>query len=264
MEYIFEIGNFGLRWYSFLIAVGLMVGAWVASIEAKDWGERTEHVYNILILALPLALIGARTYHVVHLWSEVYSKDPVRIFFLNEGGIGIYGAIAGSILAVVVYTRWKGLRLSRWLDIGAPALIIGQAIGRWGNFFNQELYGIPSTLPWAIVIDPVHRIAGYQGFSRFHPLFLYESILNAMAFVVLMWVRRRYQGQLQGGDLALLYGLSYGAIRLGLENLRIGNWVVGGGMPAATIISIAAVVGCAGALAYRHVWHPRIGRRKAL
>ena len=264
MEYIFEVGSFGLRWYSFLIAVGMVVGVWVASIEAKDWGERTEHVYNIMILALPLALIGARAYHVIDRWNEVYSNDPARVFLINEGGIGIYGAVAGSILAVIIYTRWKKLRLSRWLDIGAPALIIGQAIGRWGNFFNEELYGTPSNLPWAITIDPANRILGYQVFSKFHPLFLYESILNFMAFGVLMWVRRRYQTQLHGGDLALMYGLFYGAIRLGLETLRIGNWTAGAGVPVATIISIGVVVGCGGTLLYRHWWRPRLDARKAV
>ncbi len=105
MEYIFKIGSFGLRWYSTLIAIGLLVGAWVATIEAKRRNENPDHVFNILILALPLALIGARAYHVIDLWGEFYSKDPIRVFLINEGGIGIYGAMAGAILAVGIC--WK-------------------------------------------------------------------------------------------------------------------------------------------------------------
>ena len=263
MEFIFEIGAFKLRWYSTLIAIGLLVGAWVAIIEARRRGEDPSHVYNILLLALPLALIGARIYHVVDQWTELgYNNDWTRVFRIDEGGIGIYGAVAGSILAVAIYTRWKGLKISRWLDIGAPGLIIGQAIGRWGNFFNEELYGKPTSLPWAIDIPLDKRILGYEGFSSFHPLFLYESLLNLMAFGGMMYIARRFHGRLKGGDIALLYGVFYGTIRLGLESLRIGNWTAGAGVPVATIISAAAIVGCGGALLYRHWLAPRIAERK--
>ena len=245
-----------------MIAAGLVVGAYVATVEARRRGENTEHVLNALLLGLPLALIGARAYHVIDQWSEVYSHDPARVFLINEGGIGIYGAVAGGILAIVIYTQWKGLKLSRWLDIAAPGLIIGQTIGRWGNFFNEELYGKPTSLPWAIDIPPDKRILGYEGFSQFHPLFLYESLLNLIAFGTMMYLGRRFAGRLRDGDMALLYGLFYGAIRLGLENLRIGNWTLGG-VPTATVISAAAVVGCGGALLYRHWWRPRAARPAA-
>ncbi len=247
-----------------MVAAGLMVGAYVAIIEARRLKEDTAHVYNILLLALPLALIGARTYHVVDEWNQIYKHDVWRIFLINEGGIGIFGAIAGSILAVVIYTRWKKLNLWRWLDIGAPGLIVGQAIGRWGNFFNEELYGTPSNLPWAISIPPDKRILGYEGFSEFHPLFLYESLLNFIALGALLYIGRRYADRLKTGDIVLLYGVFYGAIRLGLENLRIGNWTIGGELPTATVFSIAAVVGCGGALVYRHWWAPRAAARKAV
>ena len=264
MEDILEIGNFGLRWYSFLIAGGLLAGAWIASIEAKGWGEWADHVYNIVILALPLSLIGARAYHVVDKWGEIYSNDPARVFLINEGGIAIYGAVAGSILAVFIYTKWKKLKFSRWLDIGAPGLILGQAIGRWGNFFNQETYGMPSDLPWAITIDPLKRILGYEGFEKFHPLFLYESLLNLIAFGLMMYARRRFQARLYPGDIALLYGVFYGAVRLSLENLRIGNWTIGGGLPTATLISALVLAICGGALIYRHWLRPRLDARKGL
>ena len=257
MEFIFKLGPFGLRWYSVLIATGLLVGSWVASIEAKRRGERADHVYNILLIALPLALIGARAYHVIDKWSELYSHDPVRVFLINEGGIGIYGAVAGAILGVAIYTRWKGLKLATWLDIGAPAMILGQAIGRWGNFFNQELYGKPTGLPWGIYIPPDKRIIGYESYSNFHPLFLYESLLNLAAFGALMYIGRRFQGTLKAGDPALLYGVFYGVIRLGLENLRVGNWVLGGQLPVATIISAGAIIVCGGGLLYRHLLSPK-------
>ena len=257
MEFIFKIGVFGLRWYSVLIATGLLLGSWVASIEAKRRGESTDHVYNILLLALPLALIGARLYHVVDKWSEIYSHDPFRVLLINEGGIGIYGAVAGAIIGIAVYCRWKHLKLSTWLDIGAPGMVLGQAIGRWGNFFNQELYGKPTELPWAIYIPADKRIPGYESYSNFHPLFLYESFLNLFAFGVMMYIARRLHMRLKGGDLAMLYGVLYSTIRLSLETLRIGNWVLGGQIPVATLISLIAIALCGGALFYRHVLVPR-------
>ena len=263
MEYIFEIGSFKLRWYSTLIALGLLAGAYVATIEARRRGEDHAHVVNALLLALPLSLIGARAYHVIDKWNEIYSSNPADIIRIDEGGIGIYGAVAGAILAMVIYTRWKGLNTARWLDIGAPGLILGQAIGRWGNFFNEELFGRPTDLPWAITIPPDKRILGYEGFSQFHPLFFYESMLNLVAFGGLMYIGRRFYGRLKDGDIALLYGMLYGTIRLGLEFLRIDNWVAGAGVPTATIISSAAIVGCGGALLYRHWLGPRMAARRA-
>ena len=273
MEFIFEVGGFGLRWYSALIATGLAVGAWIATIEARRRGEQPDHVFNIVLLALPLALIGARAYHVIDQWGPLYSHDPARIFLINEGGIGIYGAVAGSILAMFLYTRWslgirwsavmpsfslsrRGLSFARWMDIGAPGLIIGPAIGRWGNFFNQELYGTPSTLPWALDIPFDKRLQGYETFETFHPLFLYESLLNFMAFGAMMYLGRRLSHRLHDGDIALMYGVFYGSVRLSLEGLRIGNWTYGD-VPVATVISALAIVGCGGALLYRHWWAPR-------
>ena len=264
MEYIFKLGAFGLRWYSVLIAAGVIMGTWVASIEAKRRNESTDHVFNIVLLALPLALIGARTYHVIDQWNIVYKHDPFRVLLINEGGIGIYGAVAGGILAVFIYCKVKKLPVTRWLDIGAPALILGQAIGRWGNFFNEELYGAPTNLPWAIYVPPDKRILGYEGYNNFHPLFLYESLLNLAAFAALMYVGRRFHARLKTGDLGLMYGLFYGSIRLGLENLRIGNWLVNGQVPVATIISGTAVVICGGALLYRHLSAPRRSAEKQL
>jgi phosphatidylglycerol:prolipoprotein diacylglycerol transferase len=258
MEYIFETDVFSLRWYSFLVAMGLLAGAWLATVEARRRGDASEHVYNQLLLALPLALIGARAYHVIDEWNAVYSHDVSRVFLINEGGIGIYGAVAGSILAVVIYTRWKKLSFSRWMDIGAPGLLLGQVIGRWGNFFNQELYGRPTSVPWAIEIPPERRMLGYEQFSEFHPLFFYESMLNVLGVVVMLVVARRFSDRLKGGDIALMYGFWYGTVRLGLETLRIGNWTVGD-VPTATVISALAVAGCGGALIYRHWWSPRKG-----
>ena len=128
-------------------------------------------------------------------------------------GLGIFGAIIGGALGLIIYTRWKKLGTLRWLDIFAPGLILAQAIGRWGNFFNQELYGYPTDLPWGLYIDPAHRLAGYESFSHFHPLFLYESLWNLLGFVGLMEVGRKLSSLLRDGDIFLLYVIYYGVGR---------------------------------------------------
>jgi len=263
VEYIFEVGGFGLRWYSTLVALGLGLGAWLATTEAKRRNEDTNHVFNLLLIALPTSLIGARAYHVIDQWNEIYSRDVLRVIQINEGGIGIYGAVIGAIVGLGIYTRWKGLPVLRWLDIGAPAFILGQAVGRWGNFFNQELYGEPTSVPWAIEINPENRLAGFETISEFHPLFFYESMLNFLGCGVMLLVGRRLRTQLKDGDIFLFYLIWYGAVRLSLEPLRIDNWVVGG-IPTATVVSIAAISAGASILLYRHWLRPRFkGNTKA-
>ena len=259
MEYIFKTGGFGLRWYSFLVAVGLALGTMTAYFEAKRRGEETEEVFNALLIAVPFAIIGARIYHVIHEWG-FYSDHPSRILRIDEGGIGIYGAVIGSVLAMVIFTRMRKLNMWRWMDIGAPGLLVGQIIGRWGNYFNEELYGKPTDAPWAITIPSEKRLDGYEGFTSFHPLFLYESLLNLIGLGLFYYISRKYVKRLQDGDIALMYGLWYGAVRLALENFRIGNWKVAEEVPTATIISIAAIVLCGGALLYRHWIKPGKGQ----
>lgn len=254
MEYLIDVGGFKLRWYSTLVALGLVAGTLLAALEARRRKQDDRHAYNAVLLALPLALIGARLYHVVHAWS-FYSNNLSEIVRIDKGGIGIYGAVVGSILAIWIYTKIQKLSFPMWLDIGAPGLLLGQAIGRWGNYFNQELYGRPTDVAWALHIPLNKRESGYEAFSTYHPLFFYESMLNLLGVAVMLLVARRFAEKLKDGDIALLYGIWYGTVRLSLEGLRIGNWHVGD-LPTATIISLAAILGCGGALAYRHLRTP--------
>ncbi|MBI4300579.1 MAG: prolipoprotein diacylglyceryl transferase [Chloroflexi bacterium] len=250
MEYAFKIGSFGLRWYSLLIVIGLLAGALVAQREAKRRGEDPNHVFSALVVCLVLALIGARAYHVIDQW-QYYRENPQLIPALWKGGIGIFGAIVGSITGMFIYARLNHLSVPRWLDIGAPGLILVQAIGRWGNYFNQELYGRPTNLPWGINIDLGHRVEGYTSYEKFHPLFFYESMWNLLSFVILLFAARRFAGRLRDGDIVLLYGMLYPLGRFLLEFLRIGNWKAGE-LPVAQIISVVAFVACGTALWYRH------------
>ncbi|MBI2846805.1 MAG: prolipoprotein diacylglyceryl transferase [Chloroflexi bacterium] len=250
MEVAFRIGPLIIRWYSLLIIAGILLGGYIATLEAKRRGENPDHVSGILVLAIPLALIGGRLYHVISSWSY-YSQYPSLIPQAWRGGLGIYGAVAGAILAVAIYTKWKKLSLARWLDIGVAPLILGQAIGRWGNFFNQELYGPPTSLPWGIPIDAVHRLPGYEAYERFHPLFLYEFLWNLAGFALLLFLARCYSSRLKDGDIVLAYGIFYPFGRFFLEFLKLDAWTILG-VATAQWISAASVIGCSIALFLRH------------
>jgi phosphatidylglycerol:prolipoprotein diacylglycerol transferase len=214
-----------------------------------------------------LGIIGARLYYVAFEWGRYAGKPLLEILNPQGGGLAIHGAIVGALLAVLIYTRREHLPLLVWLDICVPTLLVGQAIGRWGNFFNQEAYGRPTTLPWSLDIAPEHRIPPYDNLqqyppsTRFHPTFLYESLWNAGALVLILWVERRFRGWLKPGDSALLYGVLYSAGRFFTEGLRTDSLCVGpytldgscaGGLRIAQLISLAALVICGSLLAWRH------------
>ena len=249
-----RIGPVQVHWYGIIIAVAVMAGAWLASVEARRRNENVEHVWASLLYLLIGAIAGARIYHVVHQW-DFYSQNPALIPQIWRGGIGIPGAIAGGAIALVIYSRLKGLVTPRWLDIAAPGMLLGQAIGRLGNFVNQELYGPPTTLPWGIPIDAEHRVPEYLGLpadTLFHPMFAYEAILNLIGVAVLLLIGRRFAARLYDGDIALLYFVWYGSVRTALEPMRTGNWYIGP-LPAAMWLGIAAALVAGGLLVFRHV-----------
>lgn len=165
--------SFPIYWYGILIVTGALVGAWVATIEAKRRGIDTDHVWNALLLCLILGVIGARLYHVIssptgtNIGFDYYAQNPMEILNFRQGGLGIYGAVAGGLLAIYIYVRYAKLNFWTMVDIAIPGLFLGQAIGRWGNFFNQELYGYPTTLPWGITIDAAHRLPIFADLTQY-------------------------------------------------------------------------------------------------
>ena len=257
MGVAFHLGPLIIRWYGLLLAIAILAGAFLASREAKRRGENSEHILWILLSAVPLGAIGARFYHVIHRW-DFYSQNPALI--LGGRGLGIFGAIAGGVLGFLIYCQWKKLNLLRWLDICAPGLILAQAIGRWGNFFNQELYGYPTDLPWAIYIDPAHRLPGYETFSHFHPLFLYESLWNLAGCFLLLFLGRKLGHRLLDGDIFFIYVIYYCSGRFFLEGLKIGVWTIAGIPTACWICGIAIIVSIA-VMVYRR--HRLSSRRRA-
>ncbi len=198
-------------------------------------------------MLIPLGIVGARLYHVIDKW-DFYSQNPVLIF--GGAGLGIFGAVIGGAIGLLIYTRWKKLSTLRWLDIVAPGIILAQAIGRWGNFFNQELYGYPTDLPWGIYIDPAHRLPGYEAFSHFHPLFLYESLWNLLGFSLLMLLGRKLKHRLLDGDIFFFYLIYYGVGRFSLEGFKIDVWTVAG-VPTANWITGIAIAASIAVIAYR-------------
>jgi phosphatidylglycerol:prolipoprotein diacylglycerol transferase len=238
-EVAFQIGGIPVHWYGILIATGVLAAIGIALIEARRRGEATAHVMTVALIVVPLGAIGARLYHVIDQW-DYYMQNPGMI--IGGQGLGIFGAIIGGALGLIIYTRWKKLSTLRWLDIVAPGLILAQAIGRWGNFFNQELYGYPTDLPWAIYIDPAHRLPGYENYSHFHPLFLYESLWNLLGFAILMLLGRKLRRWLRDGDIFFLYVIHYSIGRFFLEGLKLNVWTLGGIPTARWITSLAIAV----------------------
>jgi phosphatidylglycerol:prolipoprotein diacylglycerol transferase len=221
---LLQIGSIQIRWYGLLIALSFLPGIYVAYRMAKNWGINPDHVFNIAIICAPMALIFARLVFCGLNW-DYYSRYPIQILYLWQGGLSIYGVVLGGILGCLIYAAVSRLPLLRIMDLGAVPLILGQAIGRWGNFFNQELFGYPTDLPWKMYIAPANRENAYQGFNYFHPTFLYESIANLLLFIFLLWRARKKD--LTPGVIAALYLIGYGMIRFLMEFVRIEPAVVG-------------------------------------
>lgn len=246
----FQIGPLTIRYYALIILAGALLGAWLASVEAKRRGKDGNLVWDILPWLLVGGIIGARLWHVftpsasnvaMGLTTKYYLTHPLQILMIWNGGLGIPGAVIGGALALWIYCRATKQKFLEWADIIAPGLLIGQAIGRWGNFINQELYGSPSNLPWAITIDPRYRLPGFETVAKYHPLFLYESVLNLLAAGILLYVGRKYKSKLYRGDIFLLYLVLYPVIRFALEYLRLDPSPVAGININQTVMGIVAV-----------------------
>ncbi len=255
-----QLGPLPIYWYGIGYALGLAAAYQVLVRLARRAGEDAEIVGNGMIIVAVAALIGGRAYHVIDQW-QLYKDDLLKVVLPPYSGLGVYGGIAAGFVAVVLYARWKRVPFWRWADIIAPALFTMQAIARWGNFFNQELYGPPTTLPWGIPIQCIHRIEAYAcppgsdptatlG-QYFHPLFLYESLSGLIGALALIWLGFHARRWLRSGDLMLIFFIWYGIVRFSLETLRADNWTLFG-IPTAQLVSLVVIVSAALALAWRH------------
>jgi phosphatidylglycerol:prolipoprotein diacylglycerol transferase len=250
-------------WYGILVTVGTLAAAWVADREARLRGYNPDHVWNALLIMMVFGLIGARLYHVISSPAgggtslQTYLEDPMSIIRVWNGGLrglGIFGAIAGGTFGLWIYCRWAKLPFAEWADICTVALPLGQAIGRWGNWVNQELYGNLTKLPWGIPVAPEYRLAAFAAepdSARFHPTFLYESLWCLLVFLILRYVSHNWREELRLGDIALMYFILYPMGRYLSELQRPDAWAVAG-IPVAQLISVTSMVVCSLWLLWRH------------
>lgn len=226
----FKVFGFEVRWYGLLIAIAVLIGTILALREAKRKGIKEESIIDMLLFAVPGAIIGARLYYVIFMW-DYYSKNPGQILNLRGGGLAIHGVIIGGALVAYIFTKVKKLNFLTVADIVAPSLILGQAIGRWGNFANQEAHGGPTDLPWGIMIDGV----------KVHPTFLYESIWNFLVFGFLLWYRRKKAKA--DGEVFAMYLVLYSVARFLIEGMRTDSLMLGSIRVAQLISAIIIIVG---------------------
>jgi phosphatidylglycerol:prolipoprotein diacylglycerol transferase len=255
-------GDFTIYYYGIILMVATMIGGWLATREVERRGHNPEIVWDLLIWLVIGAIIGARIWHVFTpspsliaegITTQWYFEHPLDMLNLRRGGLGVPGGVIGGAIALFFFVRQnrKGLKFAEWVDIIAPSLALGQAIGRWGNFFNQELYGAPTDLPWKIYIEPARRLAGFTDKEYYHPLFLYEAIWSLGNMFLLIWITRRFKDLLKPGDVFLVYLITYPVGRFLLDFLRLDASQLVGVNANQTFMAIVAIVSAA-ALIWRH------------
>lgn len=233
----FKIGPLTIHWYGIIMALAIFLGLTIALKEAERRNFNPDLLLDLIIFAIPVSIISARAYYVIFEWNY-YSQHFSEIIAVWKGGLAIHGALIGATLTAIVFTKIRKVDFWKMADITAPSLILGQAIGRWGNFINQEAYGYKTDLPWAMYIDGAYR----------HPTFLYESIWNLLVFRFLLWLRKREQ--INNGDIFLSYIISYSIGRFFIEALRTDSLMLGP-IRVAQAISLLLII-IAGSLIHQH------------
>ncbi|HEY9619338.1 MAG TPA: prolipoprotein diacylglyceryl transferase [Crinalium sp.] len=252
-----QIGTFTVRWYGFLIASAVLLGVTLSQYLAKRRNVDPEKIGDLAIWLVVGAIPAARLYYVLFEW-ENYAQRPAEIIAIWHGGIAIHGAILGGLTAALIFARLQKISFWQLADLIAPSLILGQAIGRWGNFFNSEAFGRPTDLPWKLFIPLIQRPEGYEQFDYFHPTFLYESLWNlGVLTILLILFFRGLQSNppLKTGTLILTYMVLYSMGRFWIEGLRTDSLMLGPLRIAQVVSLIEIGLGLAGL-----IWLYRINR----
>ncbi len=255
---LFELGPIVIRWYGLLIASSVVFGTLLSQFLAKRRGISPELVGDCIVWLVIGAIPCARLYYVAFEWDN-YAQTPADIFAIWKGGIAIHGAILGGMLAGLIFSRLNNVSFWEIADLIAPSLILGQAIGRWGNFFNSEAFGDPTNLPWKLFIPPANRPPGLESIAFYHPTFLYESLWNLGVFALLMvlFFRGEATGQhSKPGTLFMVYMITYSLGRVWIEGLRTDSLMLGPLRIAQVVSLVAIALGSLGL-----VWLYRLNRR---
>jgi prolipoprotein diacylglyceryl transferase len=218
---VWHLGPVPIRGYALAIILGIVAAIWIGERRWQARGGRPGEVQDLAVWAVPFGLVGGRLYHVAtdHKLYFGADGDPWQILYVWRGGLGVWGSIALGAVGGIIAAKRKGMRIGPMVDALAPGLLVAQALGRWGNWFNQELFGKPTDLPWALEIDREHRPAGYEDQATFHPTFLYEFGWNLLVFGVLLALDRRFK--FGHGRMLALYVMGYTLGRGWIEMLRI-------------------------------------------
>lgn len=255
----FSLGPLDVRWYALFILTGIFAAIGPCSWLAERRGLDSEFVLDLAPIIVISALVGARLYYILLRW-DYYLDHPAETINVRLGGMTIHGGIVAGALAAWWYTRRHNQPFLTWADISVPGLALGQAIGRWGNWANQEAFGTPTDLPWAVTIDPENRPPEYPDVATFHPTFLYESIFNLANAAVLAWLVLQVpkRGWLRTGDVTGIYLIAYGVARLLIERIRTDSLMIGP-WPAAYWLSLVLIVAGAGLMVATRWRDGRVG-----
>lgn len=236
----FSLGPFEVRWYGILITLGIALAFLVVQKEMVKRGMHTDFLTDLLIWAVPISIISARIYYVIFSWDS-YKENPWQIIQIWEGGIAIHGALIGAFITTYIYTKRRGVSFWKTVDIAAPGLLIGQIIGRWGNFMNQEAHGGPVSekfLETTIIPDWIMNQMTIDGVT-YHPTFLYESLWNIVGLIIIFLMRRII---LKRGEMFLFYLVWYSFGRFFIEGMRTDSLYIVGELRAAQLVSSTTIV----------------------
>ncbi len=239
---LFEWGSIAVRWYGFLIASAVLIGVTLSQYLAKRRQVDPDLLADLAIWLVLAAIPAARIYYVVFQWPQ-YQNNPGDILAIWKGGIAIHGAILGGTIAALIFAKFKKVSIWQLADLVVPSLALGQAIGRWGNFFNSEAFGRPTDLPWKLYIPLASRPIDYANFEYFHPTFLYESLWNLLVFSLLLFIFFRSlksNSPIKIGTLTLFYLITYSIGRFFVEGLRTDS-LMAGQLRTAQIVSLILI-----------------------
>lgn len=236
---LIELGPLVIRWYGLMIAVACVLGIWLAGKEAERKGINKDKIQDFFLYIIFGALIGARFYYVAFSDWAYFSDNPLSVFAIWQGGLAIHGGVLGGVLVGLFYTRRKKVSFWKFADMVAPSLILGQAIGRIGCFFNGDAHGYPTNLPWGLVYSPESPAGQMFPGQPLHPTQLYEMVFNLIIFVVLWKVRKKIKVD---GHLFFLYVILYSVIRIFVEHFRADKLTYFGDISSAQSIGVIGIV----------------------